>query len=175
MFGETCVAYITHKCLGHGSLWAKAAPHSLTTSTVTLNAGAVLSVCPSFSPTGLTTFYVLQRFVLVAWLKVRWGSRWGRHCSVIGCSVMVLCRLVLEWLRLETEAYACLCSELSACCSAATPRMSFNYWYTLLAPSVEGTGRVSKSTTAVATCWLSLGNMVCGIPSWLMAIATALT
>jgi hypothetical protein len=87
---------------------------------------------------------------------------------------MVLCRLVLEWLRLETEAYACLCSELSACCSAATPRMSFNCWYTLLAPSADGAGRVSKSIVVVATFWLALGKLVCGVPSWLMATAMAL-
>jgi hypothetical protein len=66
-------------------------------------------------------------------------------------------------------------SESFAYCSVATLRMAFNYWYTFLAPSVEGAGRVSKSVVAATTFWLALGKVVCGVPLWLMAIAMALT
>jgi hypothetical protein len=52
--------------------------------------------------------------------------------------------------------------------------MSFNCWYTLLALSVEGAGRVSKSDATTATFWLALGKVVCGIPSWLMVTVMAL-
>jgi hypothetical protein len=39
-------------------------------------------------------------------------------------------------------------NELSACCSAATLRMTFSCWYTLPTPFVEGACRVSKSAAA---------------------------
>jgi hypothetical protein len=69
------------------------------------------------------------------------------------------------------EASTRLWSELSACCLAATLRMSFNYWYTSLALSTKGAGKVSKSDAATATFWLALGKVVCGVPSLLMAMA----
>jgi hypothetical protein len=91
-----------------------------------------------------------------------------------GFSVVVLFQLALEWLGLETEASTHLWSELSSCCSVAIPWMSFNCWYNFLALSVEGAGRVSKSAAAAATFWLSLGKVVCAVPSWLMAMVMAL-
>jgi hypothetical protein len=36
---------------------------------------------------------------------------------------------------------------------------------------VEGIGKVSKSTVAMATFWLALAKVRCGVPSWLMAAA----
>jgi hypothetical protein len=70
---------------------------------------------------------------------------------VVGCSVAVLCQLALEWPGFEMETSAHHWSELSPYCSVATLRMSFNCWYTLLTPSIEDAGRVSKSVAAVAT------------------------
>jgi hypothetical protein len=90
-----------------------------------------------------------------------------------GCSVTVLCRLALEQPRLETETSARRWSELFSCYSAATARMFFICWYTLLTPSVEGVGRVSKSVVATTTFFLALGKVGCGIPLWLMATALA--
>jgi hypothetical protein len=49
-----------------------------------------------------------------------------------GCSMLVLCRLALERLGLETETSAHHWSELSAFHSIAQLRISFSYWYTLL-------------------------------------------
>jgi hypothetical protein len=40
---------------------------------------------------------------------------------------------------------------------------------------VEGAGRVSKSAAAATTFWLALANVGRGVPSWLMAVAMALT
>jgi hypothetical protein len=57
----------------------------------------------------------------------------------------------------------------------ATPRMSSSYWYTLPNPSLEGVGIVTKIAVVVASFWLALGKVGCGIPSWLMAMTTALT
>jgi hypothetical protein len=90
------------------------------------------------------------------------------------CSIAVLCRLALEWSRLEMEASAYRWSELSTYCSAATLKTFFNYWYTLLTPFVDCPGRVSKSAAAIATFWLALGKVAGGVPSWLMATAVAL-
>jgi hypothetical protein len=86
---------------------------------------------------------------------------------------VVLCRLALERPGLEMETSARRWSEPSACCSAATPRMFFVCWYTILTPSVEGTGRVSKIAAVAATFWLALGKLGYGVPSWLMAMARA--
>jgi hypothetical protein len=92
----------------------------------------------------------------------------------VGCSVAVLCRLALERSKLKTETSAHHWSELSTCYLAATSRMFFNKWYTLLTPSVEGTGELSKSVAAVATFWLAQAKVGCCIPSWLMVAVTGL-
>jgi hypothetical protein len=65
-FGETRVAYVTLKCHGPGSLWAKAMPLSVTVATVALNVCAVLGACSIILPTGLAVFRMLQRSILVA-------------------------------------------------------------------------------------------------------------
>jgi hypothetical protein len=113
---------------------------------------------------------------LLGWPSQRCdGARAGEEVvPAVGCFVSILCRLALKWPRLKIGPSACHWSELSAYCSAATPRMPFSYWYTLLTPSVEGTCRVSKSAPATATFWLALGKVGCGVPSWLMVAATAL-
>jgi hypothetical protein len=58
----------------------------------------------------------------------RWdGARAGEDAvPTVGCSVTVLYRLTLEWPGLEMETLARRWSELSACCLAATPRMSLS-------------------------------------------------
>jgi hypothetical protein len=126
---------------------------------------------PSFSPRAWQCSACSKG--LFWWLSQR---RDGAHTGedtipTVGCSIAVHYRLALEQLGHETEASAHLCNELSTYCSAATSRMSFNYWYTLLAPSIEDGGSVSKSAAAAATFWLALGMVVCGVPSWLMAMA----
>jgi hypothetical protein len=102
------------------------------------------------------------------------GSIGEDAVPAVGCSILVPCRLALERPGLEMKTSACCWSELSACCSAATLRMSFSRWYTLPTPSVEGSDRVSKSAAAVATFWLALVKVGCGIPSWLMAATMTL-
>jgi hypothetical protein len=59
MFGETCVAYVTPKRLGPRSLWAKAAPLSVTVPTMVLNVHMVLGAWSVVLPIGLTAFRVL--------------------------------------------------------------------------------------------------------------------
>jgi hypothetical protein len=87
---------------------------------------------------------------------------------------MFLYWLALEWPGLEKEIVARRWSKLSAYCSAAVPRVFFTYRYTLLTPSVEDAGRVSKSPAVAATFWLALAKVGCSVPSWLMAAVTAL-
>jgi hypothetical protein len=70
---------------------------------------------------------------------------------------------------METSSHRCC--ELSDYFYVATPSMSFSYWYTLPTPHVGGTGRVAKSVVVVATFWLALAKVGCGIPSWLMVAA----
>jgi hypothetical protein len=53
-------------------------------------------------------------------------------------------------------------------------RTSFGWWYILSTPSVKGAGKVSRSTTAVATFWLALAKARHCVPSWLMAAVTSL-
>jgi hypothetical protein len=129
---------------------------------------------PSFSPR-------TWRCVAVSRGPFEWlGERRDGPCAdedvvpTVGCSVATLYWLALEWSELETETLARRWSELSVCCSAATLRMFFIYWYTLLTRSVEGVGRVSKSVAVTATFWLALRKVGCGIPSWLMMTAMAL-
>jgi hypothetical protein len=52
--------------------------------------------------------------------------------------------------------------------------MSFNCWYTLLAQSVEGASRVSKSDATAATFLLALEKVVDGVPSRLIVMAMSL-
>jgi hypothetical protein len=92
----------------------------------------------------------------------------------MGCSIVILCQLALARPGVETETLAHHWSELSVCRLAATPRMSFSCWYTLPTLSIEGAGRVSKSAMTETTFWEALAKMGRGVPSWLMATATAL-
>jgi hypothetical protein len=124
---------------------------------------------------GLIAFCMLQRPVLVARSEMQWAHAGKDAFPAIVWSIAVLYRLALECLWLEMEASTCVWSGLYACCSAATLRMFFKCWYTLLAPSAEGAGRVSKSVAATATFWLAMGKVVCGVPLGLMVMATALT
>jgi hypothetical protein len=52
--------------------------------------------------------------------------------------------------------------------------MSFSYRFTLLTPSVESAGRVSKSDVATTKFWLALTEVGCVAPSWFMVVAMAL-
>jgi hypothetical protein len=92
----------------------------------------------------------------------------------MGCSIVVLYRPALERSGPETETSAHRWSALFAYCSAATPMIFLNYWYTMLTPFVEDVSRVSKSDATAATLWLTLGNVGGGVPSSLMATAMAL-
>jgi hypothetical protein len=75
-FGETRIAYVTPKCIGPGSLWAKAAPLFVATPTVALSAHAVVGACSVIIPMGLMAFCMLQSSVLVARSEMRRGPCW---------------------------------------------------------------------------------------------------
>jgi hypothetical protein len=150
---------------------------SLIAPIAALVARAVLGAHPFIPPpptlVSLTVCHRLEGSARVP-SQTRDGAYDGEdEVSAVGCSIVVLCRLALEWLGIEMETLACCWRELSAYCSAATPRMSFSYWYTLPTLSVEGAGRVSKSDVATATFWLALGKVGCGVPSWLMTMDLA--
>jgi hypothetical protein len=88
--------------------------------------------------------------------------------------VAAFCQLPLGQLGLKTKTSAQRWRELSTCCAAVMPRISFYWQYTLSTPSAEGVGRVSKSTLAMTTFWLALMNVGRSTPSRLMVVVVSL-
>jgi hypothetical protein len=91
-----------------------------------------------------------------------------------GGPLVILHHTSLERLRPEIENTARRWMEPSACCAAVMPRISFSWRYTLPTPSVEGSGKVSRSVAVAATFWLALVKVGHGAPSRLMVVATSL-
>jgi hypothetical protein len=150
MHGEARVTHVTPECLGPQSLKAEVASFSFAMPVMALDAHAVLRAHPVILPMNLTACHGLK-----GPSRRCDGAHTGEDMvPKIGHYVTVLYQLALERPGLEMKTSARRWSELSACCSMATPRMFFICWYTLLTPSVEGTGRVSK----VRWPWLRSGK-----------------